>query len=328
VTTIGEQSVLVFGSGRSGTTWVQDVLAEANGFGTLFEPLHPEAVRGARDFANLYLRPGEDAPALKGFMDQVMSGTLKSIWATLRARPDRLSPSAKNLGSWKAIRYTKAAYVQASRRWWHNRRFAGRPRIIKFIRANLMLEWLIREYGLKSALIVRHPCAVLSSVLRRSGPEWGAAAMTQLLNRYLGQPNLVEDRLLEVEDRLKSLRSVSEIHAAIWCIENGKLLADDNPNGVVLAHYEDLITNTSSWQSLVDGLRLSVTPTDEALLRPSQQARYGMGSRASAEVQISSWQSQLTEKQKQEVRSVLDLFGVRAYSVNDPLPLKPMKPGA
>ncbi len=316
-----EQSVFIFGSGRSGTTWVQDVLAEANNFGTIFEPLHPEAVQGARRFSNLYLRPGAAAPELRAFMDRVIDGTLKSIWTTLRARPDRLFPSLENLGTWKAIRYTKANYVRASRRWWHNRKFAGRPKVIKFIRANLLLEWLVREYGLRSALIVRHPCAVLSSVLRRSGPEWGVAALTQLLNRYLEQPNLVEDRLLHVVDGLKSLRTVSEIHAAIWCIENGRLLAAANLNGVVLAHYEELITTMSSWQSLVDGLLLNVTPSEEILLRPSQQARFGMGTRASADIQVNSWQSQLTDRQKQEVQSMLDLFGVRAYCVNDPFPL-------
>jgi hypothetical protein len=48
---------IIAGSGRSGTTWVLDALAEANALRPVFEPLHPLAIPQARPFAYRYYRP-------------------------------------------------------------------------------------------------------------------------------------------------------------------------------------------------------------------------------------------------------------------------------
>ena len=42
---------VIVGSGRSGPTWVQDALAQANGYATAFEALHPDAEAGTAAYA-------------------------------------------------------------------------------------------------------------------------------------------------------------------------------------------------------------------------------------------------------------------------------------
>src|SRR4030095_5695339 len=83
---------LIAGSGRSGTTWVQDTLATANGLRTVFEPRHPGGSSIARSRANLYLRRDTLDVELQEFFASVFAGTLRSIWTDYRIRPDRLRP--------------------------------------------------------------------------------------------------------------------------------------------------------------------------------------------------------------------------------------------
>ena len=82
---------VIVGSGRSGTTWVQDALAQANGYATAFEPLHPDAEPAMAAYAGRYLRAEEDSAELKFFLEQVFSGRGHDTWITYRVRPDRLA---------------------------------------------------------------------------------------------------------------------------------------------------------------------------------------------------------------------------------------------
>ena len=314
--------VLIYGSGRSGTTWVQDVLAQANQYGTLFEPLHPDVVKGAEELANLHILPGTSHPALSQFMDSVVDGTLNSIWASVRVRPDRLLPPPRVLATRKGASEAIRGGGRVIKRWMAAREYRGRPKIIKFIRANLMIEWMHAEYGLPSAIVVRHPCAVLASVCQRSNSvEWAYPAIRTLLSRYLQQAALAEGRLKDKVDAIRSLSSMAEVHAATWCIENAHLVAVDGQNEVPLVCYEHLITcEESVWRNLADSLSLEMVPGEELLRRPSQQASYARLKNKPESQETTSWQTILTDEQKADVQSVLDLFNVNSYDVENPLP--------
>ena len=64
--------LVIAGSGRSGTTWILDVLAEANNLRPVFEPLNPYGVNEARDFGNRYVRENANEPELKCFMERFL----------------------------------------------------------------------------------------------------------------------------------------------------------------------------------------------------------------------------------------------------------------
>jgi len=321
--------VLVFGSGRSGTTWVQDVLAEANTYDTVFEPLHPDAVRGVREYANLYLVPGDSNPALRSFLEKTIAGNLHSIWTRLRARPDRLLPPLQIIFSKEGAGRTKAEYVRTWQRWRQYQKIRQQPKVIKFIRANLLIEWILQEFDCKACYVDRHPCAVLSSVVQRHGNEWELAVMQKLLHRYLTQDNLVGSRLVNKVDFLNSLDSMAGIHTAIWCIENAHIIASDMHDGLALACYEHLIVRkNSAWPELVHQLGLTNVPGPDLLSRPSQQARYSMDEHTSAIEQVSTWETKLDASDKTEVQRVLDVFEVDFYSTEDVLPSGESKAGS
>ena len=321
--------VLVFGSGRSGTTWVQDVLAEANAYDTVFEPLHPDAVRGAQEFANLYLAAGDPNPELRLFLKTAIDGNLHSVWARLRARPDRLLPPLRTIFTREGVGSIKATYVRTWLRWRKYQKVRQQPKVVKFIRANLLIEWILHEFSFKAAYVVRHPCAVLSSVIQRHGNEWELAAMQKLLRRYLTQETLVRSRLMRKVGLLNSLDSMAGIHTAIWCIENAHMIESKLSNGLAFACYEDLIVRKdSAWPELVQQLGLANVPDPELISRPSQQARYSLDERTSAIEQISTWQKKLDVNDKTEVQRVLDIFEVDFYSAGDVLPSRDSNAGS
>ncbi|HNP35110.1 MAG TPA: sulfotransferase [Woeseiaceae bacterium] len=316
-----EKSVLIFGSGRSGTTWVQDALAEANEYGTVFEPLHPRCVRGAEEFANLYIPRESRNERLSEFLQPWLSGAKHSVWTSERVHPDLLFPRFADLNSVRSIRDTRKIYAKLVRRWWRNRSRRGRPLVIKLIRGNLMAEWMSDTFGLASALVVRHPCAVLSSVARRHGKDWEPAALRNLLNRYVQQPLLANKILDSGRIPVQKYRSLASVQTAIWCIENARQLSSAGNSGVHVVYYEQLLAEpVSTWSMLTDALGLRETPGKDLLLRPSQQASIGTGAEVNSDKQLTDWQTQLGGEELEEVSCVLSAFGVDTYSVDSPMP--------
>ena len=156
--------IIIAGSGRSGTTWVLDAIANANNLRTIFEPLHPIGVPVAKPFANRYVRDDANEPELKFFMDKVFSGVFKSLWANYRVRPDRLHLTYHQSGSLRhKLGFLKHNYKKLAIHYcrYHKVKFSNL--IVKFTRANLMLGWLSKNYSAKILLIVRHPGAVVHS---------------------------------------------------------------------------------------------------------------------------------------------------------------------
>ena len=254
-------------------------------------------------------------------MDDVFSGKLKCMWMNLRTRPDRYFPPLKRLMTIRGLKFTKMVHTRTAQRWWKYRKYNGQPKVIKFIRANLLAEWLVDSYGFKGAVVVRHPAAVLDSVKRRQSAEWSLPAMQDLLNRYLIQPDLVQDRLDGKVDALRNLTTLAQVHTAIWCIENAQFLPEYGRSAIPVVFYEDLVTQPDdSWPLLMQQLGLDSVPDDDLLNRPSQQASFKFAKRATVLRLISFWEERLSDEQKRDVDDVLRLFGVTTYRSDSPLP--------
>ncbi len=315
-------AVVIFGSGRSGTTWVQDALADANRYCTVFEPLHPDEVRDADRYANLYVPPGSDNPDLKRFIHRILTERVAPLWTRMRVRRERMVPWTDDASFIRALRNLRVTYLRLYKSWLQDRRIRHRPRIVKFIRGNLLAEWLVTEFGVPGAVVVRHPCAVLASVIRRTGDEWSVDAMRMILRRYLEQEALVSRRLADIAAPLSKLSSIAGVHTAIWCIENGEILARDKSCSLHVCYYEDLVCNRDdAWTRLTASLGLEHVPEQQILTRPSQQAGYPLLQNFSTERLLTGWTERLDSGQTDEVAAVLQLFGIKEYSTDDPMPI-------
>ena len=139
-------TVFIGGTGRSGTTWLGDLLNFDNHYRNIFEPFQARYVPLARPFYyGLYLRPGDANPIYLEPATQIMAGNVRHRWC------DR-----------------------------YNTRLFARKRLIKEVRGNLWLKWL-RNYfpEIPMIFIMRHPFAVAASRLLLDWPSRSRAFFMQ-----------------------------------------------------------------------------------------------------------------------------------------------------
>ncbi len=123
-------TVFIGGTGRSGTSWLAEVLNYDNHYRYIFEPFQARYVPIARPFYyGLYLRPADGNPTYLGPATHIMAGNVRHRWC------DR-----------------------------HNKRLFARQRLIKEVRGNLWLKWLRDHFpAVPMIFIMRHPFAVAAS---------------------------------------------------------------------------------------------------------------------------------------------------------------------
>ena len=132
------QNVLaIAGVGRSGTTWLAQVVNHQNKHRVIFEPFHSVAeYPGKTILKNEYIRPDETDQEKIDNLNLVLRGELKSLWL------DQC-----------------------------NTAFFPKNRIIKIIWGNLLLKWIKTQHPqIKMLYIIRHPGATLSSQMRSEWP--------------------------------------------------------------------------------------------------------------------------------------------------------------
>ncbi len=258
-------SVFLAGSGRGGTTWVSEIINHRNGFRLVFEPFHPEQVAICKNFRRRqYLRPGDRREEYIEAGRKVLEGRIRSFWT------DRF-----------------------------NRKFIARRRLIKDIRANLILGWMRENFpGMPIILLLRHPCAVAASRL--------ALGWRDNLSETMEQEELIEDFLGPVEADIRAARDAFERHVFSWCLENYVPLRQFGPEGLHLAFYENFV----------------VHPEDEirrlfAFLGEGYDGRVYSSLRRSSPLSrkrespsVDAWRRFVTGSQLMRTVEVLELFGL------------------
>ena len=126
------ETVFLAGTGRSGTTWLQNILNYDNTFRVMFEPFHSRRVNLVSDWNyRQYLREDNGDKQFLEPAQMILEGRIRNEWI------DRF-----------------------------NRKRIARRRLIKDIRSNLFLHWIRRHFPeVRMILLLRHPCAVASSKL-------------------------------------------------------------------------------------------------------------------------------------------------------------------
>src|SRR5262245_25463544 len=135
------RSVLVLGSPRSGTTWLMNLVCASPGTAAVFEPLNPvQDPWIARLVTDEWLRltSNDDARELERFLALVLAGRHLTRWSSNHSSlPDILCASRL---------------------------------VVKFVRAMRAAGWLARRFPANPKVaILRHPCAVVSSMVASPG---------------------------------------------------------------------------------------------------------------------------------------------------------------
>jgi hypothetical protein len=297
----------IAGSGRSGTTWIQDAVAVANDLRPVFEPLNPYASTWGRQYAHRALNPGDPHEDLKRFLDDVFAGRRLRLWTKYRRQWRWFLPrkhelrlghrGASVLNRW--ARFIREAPGLA-------RMSASETPLVKCIWSNLLLGWLVRQYDCRLLLVVRHPGAVIESELRNN---WNAEFA---VNRFRKDAEF--DRLTGGRYRGMLGRELSPIEglAVRWLVENQWVIEQQSRLRATIVHYEHLSSGPdAAWRRICDALDLRHVPDVGTISKPSQQSDL----RGSEE-----WQRSLSAEQKERIQAVLDEGGLALYSMDDDRP--------
>jgi hypothetical protein len=188
---------------------------------------------------------------------------------------------------------------------YYNHRIVSRKRLIKDIRAHLFLRWLFELFpGMPIVLMFRHPCAVASS-RRRYG--WGHD-----LDAFLHQPQLLEDHLWPMRERLEQLKEPFELHVAQWCIENYVPLRQFVAGQIHVAFYEDFRSDPR--REIARLFTFIGRPLTEdvfdRLARPSSMAWQSAAGIALGGARSDGWRTFVSDREARRSVEILKMFGL------------------
>jgi hypothetical protein len=273
-------SVFLAGNARSGTTWISDIINYRNEYRYMFEPFHPFKVDICKIFRyRQYLRPNNKDEELLKAAQFILSGLIKNSWIDSR-----------------------------------NRKIFSKKRLIKDVRANLMLKWMHTNFsGMPMVLLFRHPCAIASSWIKLN---WRAG-----LDHFLLQEDLMEDHLNPFRKEIEKADTPFEKNIFSWCIQYYVPLRQFMKGEIYLAFYEKFCENPNH-----EAMRLlsylGEKPDDIAfanLRRPSSESRQE-SSIISGGSLVDSWRSHITKNQLLRAVEILKLFGLDNIYTDESMP--------
>lgn len=279
------QAILLAGSGRSGTTWLSDVLATVPGTQRIFEPLR-QAARWdpalATSVRSPYLRPDGDYLQWHALLYRVLTGRCRTYWTDSKRTsffPDRL--------------------------------------LIKEIRANFMLGYVHDHFGPRIVYLLRHPCAVVASRVRLG---WRIN-----LGDLLRQEELVEDHLSGWVPHMERARNDPVAsHAIWWAVESRVAALQLATRRHFRSYYERLVLNPrESVGEMLAWLGLEGCRIGEERFKRSSHTTWGGDGAGDREVSIqrlSSWKRQLSAEEQRLVLDWASRLEVTHYG-EDPLPV-------
>ncbi|MBF0353766.1 MAG: sulfotransferase domain-containing protein [Alphaproteobacteria bacterium] len=215
-----KQPIIILGFGRSGTTWISDIVSKALGGLVLFEPLHPSVTDSSE---RLSYRPvTEDAACeLKPYFDEVLTKRQRKMWLMRNHVPVPLKD-------------IDPVFLDTL---WDECAVIG----FKEIRCNLMLPWLVENYGRKIVFVIRDPRAVTASILRRKNFwEFGwPGTFNAFLAATLDNSDVA--RLLPKEGINRARLAANDIEriGAMWAITHAIILPQLKQLGISFFLYED-----------------------------------------------------------------------------------------
>ena len=215
----------VFGDGRSGTTWLMELLAQYLEARTIIEPFHPKyEVRSAGIMANTPIELASAKwPLWCDYMQDVFGG--------------RIANYRQNLGNFRHL---------------------SQALVVKDVFSNLVAADLLCEFPfVNGVLIIRNPVDVAGSKRQRENWQWYMDSPNLEKIAHMPLFESYGERVQEISSLVRSSSSSFLRYCFGWCLLNiGALmrLKADSPDTVVVA-YEAL--RERPVESLEEIIRLS-----------------------------------------------------------------------
>ena len=266
--------IWIVGDGRSGTSWLADLINYHNRYLYIFEPLHPNVFP---------------------FLDY------EQPWLYLR--PDRPSPYQSPIDDIFTVK-TQGSHVRANRSLIHD------GVLIKDIHGHLLIDWVAARFpNVRKILLLRHPFAVALSKSKLRSWRW-----MEDPTRFLAQEPLRDTYLSPFKDIIPSGKNYFENQVIIWSIVHYIALKQAANRNIHLSYYESLCVDyKTEVQPLFDHVGDPAGANDNRLInlldRPSSTSARHSAVKHN-ENRINGWQRQLTARQIEAGETILREFGL------------------
>jgi hypothetical protein len=269
------QTTVLYSSGRSGSTWLSEILGSVPGTRLIFEPFHPR--RGLAELAEYryrYLEPGQAAPVLGETYDAILQGKRTTPWIEHLNRPATM---------------------------------IYKRRLVKLVRANLLFPWLANRYpDQKHVLLLRHPAAVVLSQVRNGWNLSSARVRDQADLRQLPAIGALGSFGWPTSGFLSNL--------VFWAAENRVAIDHALESNTMVVFYEHICLSPSEVLDDLSRFLGTPLPrvAMERLDKVSWSSSTDIGSMSDSE-KISRWQGDLSEEQRSQVAEVLEASGLDEF---------------
>ena len=284
-------TIVLAGASRSGTTWLLEIFRTLPGYKALQEPLMHDEVREQSGLSwRPHIVPNAHRPRQRAYLEKILTGQLELPVAWF----------------FEACSQPMQLLEHLSRR----------KLVIKFCRAGRMLQWQCRQFEMRgTVLIIRHPCAVVASMLRHGAWEgvkqnegkWGQAFQNHDIPEPLRE---------QVFSTLEHVNSRVEVLTLTWCLDYYVPFHLHSEAGYpwVLTAYERLVAEgIRELERIAAALDVEVTPTMRAQFDvPSSSVRDRP--RQNAQDQLSKWKDRLAPKQVDDILRIVDDFDLGFYT--------------
>ncbi len=292
-----KDDILLVGSPRSGTTWLMEIFECIPEYTYVFEPLQrnwfPEATKAGFK-GRIYLPPDVNWSEGEEYLKKIFNGQIVS----------RFPPYAYHL------KMTMNRYL-------------NKKLIVKSVRLSRLLPWFVTKFQLRGIVfIMRHPCAVIASQIK-TGFSGYQENLPPYPNRFPTVKEVIDEASkidfldLNIIEKLKNIKTLEEILAATWCLDNFVPLYQKNPPWITVI-YEKLVTDGESELNSIFGKigeEKSVKLAVNHLKKPSMLTKGDADKIVkSSELQLSKWKKALSEKQIERILKIVSDFGLDFYT--------------
>lgn len=283
-----QDTILLSSMGRSGSTMLSNIINYDNTHRILFEPFQDERVSEAKDFVYpLYLRPDNDEQRYLTAAHKILLGKVHSKWI------DR-----------------------------ENKTIFPKRRLIKDIRTNLFLKWIHNGFpNMKIILLLRHPCAVVSSWLNMNFGDG-----LRLRHRLLTNSSFVDDMDNNILSEYHKAKTSFERLIFFWCIFYYIPFQQFDKDELHIVFYEDLIIDPANeFKNLFSFLDRDYSEREvlNILAEPSSTTNKDKKYFTKGDVNIVGWQKKFSTQQIDRAYEIMSLFGMeKLYNRKTSIPNK------
>jgi hypothetical protein len=285
-----DSTIFISGMARSGTTWLAEILNHDNSQRDILEPFLPAKVKAARVFkTNQYLRPDNQDRVLVQNAKKILSGNFRNRWSD-----------------------------------WGNRKFISTRRIVKDVRTNLMLKWLLRlRPGMPILFLIRHPLSIHAS-WKKLG--WGRGTETKRgdFEQVISQAELLADYPL-VANGLTRINQADYFEKSIflWGILHYVPFRQLTPQDCLFVFYENLVLKPE--EELGRIFSHLNKPFDFSTFRhkirtPSKTNYHDKNFSVAPETLIQTWRKDFSAAEISRAGEILEMFGLNRLYDEDGFP--------